>query len=161
MELFAILSSLLFLGLPIYYTWLVILGWGGTARIPVWAASCCLGLWLLQLPIMAAVGLGCAGGGCSGARSTAAGLVLLFVFNAAPLWWLTKSFPKKRASQETSPRDPLQLADEARGFPAGFNPGAEAGSFSSANAEAGGAGTERLGNRAAGSRSPPGSPMED
>ena len=133
MELLAVLSSLLFFGVPIYYVALVMRGWGGKSRVPVWAASTCLGLWVLQLPFMAALGLGCAGGGCAGTRATMAGLVFLVLFDVAPLVWLTRRFSKRGDSPKIDARDPLRVADEARGFPAGYNPRAEAGSLSRAD----------------------------
>lgn len=134
MEILGILFSLLFFGLPLYYAALVIFGWGGKSRVPVWAAASCLGLWLAQIPLMVAVGLGCAGGGCSGARSTVSGLLFLCVFDVAPLWWLMKAFPKDRDTPQSAARDPVQIAEEARGFPVGFNPHAEAGNYSRSNA---------------------------
>jgi hypothetical protein len=95
METFAVLGGLLFFGLPLYYASLMIRAWVNKSHVPVWSAATCLGIWVAQIPVMAVIGLGCAGGGCSGAGNVLMGLLILFLFNIAPLIWLSIAYPSR------------------------------------------------------------------
>jgi hypothetical protein len=87
-----LLATILWLALPIYYVVKLMQGSKGASGIPGWAAGACLAAWLLQLPLGAMYGLGCAGGGCSGAGSIAAQVAIVLLLNLAPFVWLKTAF---------------------------------------------------------------------
>jgi hypothetical protein len=90
----AALATLLWLLLPVYYAFKLSRARAGKTHIPAWACGACLASWFLQWPVMALFGLGCAGGGCSGAGSVALQLALFIAMNVGPFWWLHQAFPK-------------------------------------------------------------------
>jgi hypothetical protein len=87
-----LLATILWLALPVYYVVQLIHGSKSASKIPGWAAGTCLVAWLLQLPLGAIYGLGCAGGGCSGAGSIAAQVAIVLMLNVAPFVWVKTAF---------------------------------------------------------------------
>lgn len=83
-------AGVMFFTLPLIYAWLVIRGLMGRTSVPVGAAAGCLVIWLIQIPIMVVLGLGCVGGGC--AAYVVRDLALIAVFDVAPFSWLVWKF---------------------------------------------------------------------
>lgn len=90
LEFLAVVAGIAFYALPLFYFWLLIRGLMGKSRVPTPAAAICLALWLIQLPILAAVALGCVGGGCAGKWGW--DLVLFVAFDVVPFTWLVWKF---------------------------------------------------------------------
>jgi len=90
LEFLGFAAALAFYGLPLFYAWLTIRGLMGKSSVPVWAATVCLAIWLIQLPILLTVALGGVGGGSAG--NWVWELLLIVVFDVVPFSWLVWKF---------------------------------------------------------------------